>query len=115
MRESILGFFMVLLFLYGEIFGIIHSIKYHPEDDLYMVITVPPYAWYRSIEMLWHDEFADVDWETRLANDMEVCFFFFERATDPEINKFEFNRDIEEFSDIINNYPEDSKEISKSD
>jgi len=96
-----------VLIIYGEIFGIYHSAKKHTASDVVVSIAIPPWAWWRSIEAWWHDDYAKVDWDKRLANDMQTSIYFINQGTNSEGNKYELNEDIEKFSDKIKKYPKD--------
>lgn len=103
----VFAIFFNIFIVYGEIFGIVHSVKKHSTGDNIASIVIPPWAWFRSIEMWWHDDYANVDWDKRLTNDMQTCIYFISQANNPEINKFELNENLEKFSNKINKYPKD--------
>jgi len=109
-KEYIGGSLTIVLYIfifYGEIFGIIHSVKKHSTGDIIASIAIPPWAWWRSIEMWWHDDYSNVDWNKRLTNDIQTCIYFITQANNADANKFELNEDIEKFSEKIIKYPQD--------
>jgi hypothetical protein len=59
--------------------------------------------------MWWHDDYADIDWDKRLSNDMQTCIYFIAQANDQNVNKFELNDDLEKFSKRVNKYPDDKR------
>lgn len=73
----------------------------HSAVDGVDAIFVPPYAWYRLIEFFWHGDYAGVNWEKVLKNDLKSCNYFLTQSINPDINLFRFNEDIKEFSYII--------------
>ena len=115
MGEKLTGFisifFVTLMYLafgYGEIMGIYHSATKH--NDLWMSITLPPWAWYRSVEFWWHDDFADVNWDERLKNDAATIMYLIQGSED--IKKY--NEDMEEFSTKIKHYPYEKLNVLKN-
>jgi len=98
---------MYVFFIYGEIFGIVHSVRKHSTGDIIASIAIPPWAWWRSVEMWWHNDYAKVDWDKRLTNDMQNCVYFMNQGISTEVNKYELNNNIEEFSNQIKKYPKD--------
>lgn len=111
---GVLSIIFYILFFYGEIFGIIHSVKKHSTGDIIASIAIPPWAWWRSIEMVWHNDYANVDWDKRLTNDMQTCIYFINQANDTKVNKFEIIEDIEIFHNKIVKYPQDKLEFLKN-
>jgi len=109
-KDFLIGAMYVLLYgliIYGEIFGIAHSAKKHNTGDITLSILVPPWAWWRSVEMWWHNDFANVDWSKRLNNDIQTCVYFLNQGIDSAANKFQLNKDLEEFSNKIKSYPDE--------
>jgi len=109
-KDIVGGAFVILIyafFIYGEIFGIVHSVRKHSTGDIIASIAIPPWAWWRSVEMWWHNDYAKIDWDKRLSNDMQICVYFINQGLSAEVNTFELNNNIEEFSGKINKYPQD--------
>jgi|GEM_PF-3377209 len=104
-----IGLIIPLFFIYGEIFGIIHSVKHHSIKDVVATVFLPPWAWYRSIEMYWHDDYANVDWDKRLNADLRSCVYFLTEGSYKEANQFELNENIEEFTSKIKGYPKEKR------
>lgn len=109
--SSLAGIFFILLFFYGEIFGVIHSIRKHSTSDAILCVVIPPMAWWRSIEMFWHDDFADVDWDERLSSDLKTCVYFHGEIISSQTNTYQLNEDIENFAKKVKKYPEDKREF----
>lgn len=56
MRKSFLiRVFLIALLVWGEVGGVYHAVKHH--SDGVMALFVPPVAWYRSIEMFFHQDY----------------------------------------------------------
>jgi hypothetical protein len=108
---SILGMFLYIFFFYGEIAGIMHSAKKHSTGDVIAAISIPPWAWYRSIEMFWHNDFADVDWDKRLKSDIESSVYLLSQAGAKDADVYKINEDIEKFSNKISKYPKDKRQF----
>lgn len=43
----------ISVFIFLTVAGPIHSYRKHGKDDFWVSILVPPYGWYRAIEMFW--------------------------------------------------------------
>ena len=102
------NFTITLLYLamaWLEFGGIWHAADKHSTNDTLVAIFVPPYAWYRSIEFFWHDDFANVDWEKRLVGDMETCVYILDYSVSEQLEPMKLNDGIELFLDSIANYP----------
>lgn len=87
-----------------EIWGIYHTAKKH-SDELYLSVLIPPWAWYRSIEYWWHDDFSNVNWDTQVPSDIKVCIYFLNLSTHDTTNVYKMNKDLQEFSNTIHKYP----------
>lgn len=92
--------------------GCIHSCKKHKDDPVWLQQS--PLAAYRGVEYFWHDDFADVNWNKRLANDLRTCVYFVNEGTAKEGNIYQVNEGIEEFSKKISEYPKDKKDYLKT-
>ncbi|MEP3836002.1 MAG: hypothetical protein ABJM36_00040 [Algibacter sp.] len=112
--SNIVGFLFYGIFIYGEIFGIYHTFKSHSKLDGLISIVIPPYAWYYSAEMWWHDDFEEVDWEKKLKSDMEISIYLLSQAHNDQIDRFELNDKLEKFSSKINKYPEEKLDFLKN-
>ena len=102
--SNIFGFLLFLGFWFGEIAGIIHSVHKHSTGDVIASVIIPPWAWYRSAELFWHDDFDGVNWDKKLNHDLITCYYFVDQV-EAEKNTYKLNEEIEEFSDKINKYP----------
>jgi len=91
-------FILIALLAYGEVVGIYHTIKEHKEKNHVMTsIVFPPYAWFRSLEIWWHN---DIDKELQM--DMMSCAYFFEGGN-PE-SLYKLNEELNQFSKEISKY-----------
>lgn len=104
-----IGLIIPFFFVYGEIFGIIHSVKHHSTKDVVATVFLPPWTWWRSIEMYWHDDYANVNWDKRLNVDLRSCIYFLNEGSYKEANQFVLNENIEEFNSKIKGYPKEKE------
>lgn len=108
---NISGLFLGLLFLYLEVGGIVHSARKHSFGDTFVSVAIPPWAWYRSVEMWWHNDYADVNWNERLNTDRTSILMLYIGLSD---NNIKANEAIEGFKERTNSYPKDKKDSLKS-
>jgi len=116
MKKIIEYFFSTLLVLaltWGEFYGIYHSFKKHSLTEGIISVFVPPFAWYRSIEFFWHDDFANVNWDIKLSDDINTCVYFLNEYISPDANIYSLNTDIDNFSKQIMSYPKDKRLVLK--
>lgn len=107
-----IGVIIPLFIVYGEIFGIVHSVRHHSKNDVIASFLLPPWAWWRSVELYWHDDYANVDWNKRLKGDVFVLYRLL--ASDPKKDEqAEFNDILEKFSKRVNAYPKDKSDYLK--
>lgn len=99
--------------IYLEIGGIVHSVRKHSTSDVIATVMIPPWAWYRSIELWWHDDFNNVDWDKRLSSDMSTCIYFIQTTSNEEVNIYERNENLEKFSNKLAKYPDERRESLK--
>jgi hypothetical protein len=100
-----------ILVVYAETLGIYHSFNKHAKEDGLYSVFIPPFAWYRSIEMLGHTNLAANDWNDKLKNDTKSCLLVFTnygRADSVEIKKL-----VVEIKSRIKNYPKDKYDYVK--
>ncbi len=114
MRRIISSILTILLYVslfadYG--LGVVHSFKKHGVVDGIIATTLFPWALYRGIEFWWHDDYADVNWDKRLTNDVQTCIYFISSANDDNVDKYQINENIEKFSDKIKDYPKEYKQF----
>jgi len=98
------GLFYILI-VYGEIVGIYHSFDKHGAIEGFISIGAPPWAWYRSAEIWWHDDFAGINWVDRLKTDTKNCLIMLtEYGYD---NSVRINEEIENAKNKYSKYPKD--------
>lgn len=112
--ENLLTGVLYIALTWGEIGGIYHSVTKHSTGDVILTFAIPPLAWYRSLEFFWHDDFAGVDWNKRIKNDIKICIYFLSNMGSDEANLYKLSDDIEKFSKIIEEYPEKKKAYLKN-
>lgn len=98
----------------ATIFGIHHAGSKH--DSGFVALAFPPYAWYRAVEAVgWHDDFAGLDWEERLAADTKILMALLgsDPATADAATVFQIEKAKEFFRDQISDYPEDKHKYLK--
>lgn len=106
---TFIGIIIPAFIVYGEIFGTVHSAKKHSTKDMVASILIPPWSWYRSIEMWWHNDNAGVDWNKRLASDLRSAIYFITEGSDKDGNQYQINEDLPTFISKIATYPKDKK------
>lgn len=103
--KSLLGVIFWLAILTGEVCGLIHSFKKHDIADGIAAVVIPPFAIYRGLESLWHDDNKDVDWDEVLSYDCEAIITFMNAAQSENVSIVKLNRDINDFAESIESYP----------
>ncbi|MBC8484578.1 MAG: hypothetical protein H8D45_00875 [Bacteroidetes bacterium] len=109
MKKIIEYFFTTILglgFIWIEFGGLYHSFKKHSLAEGVIATFIPPVAWYRSVEFFWHDDFANINWDIKLSDDINTCVYFLNEYISPEANIYSLNIDIDNFSKQIMSYPE---------
>jgi len=95
-----------LFMIYGTVFGILHSARHHTTKDTIVSIFMPPWAWWRSIEMYWHEDSDNSNEVLDLSNDLNDCLVLIEMSlNDSELE--EFKKEYEIIHKRIRNYPDD--------
>ena len=107
---SILGFVLYISLFADYGFGIYHSFKKHGVADGLIGSVIFPWAMYRGVEYLWHDDYGDVNWDKRLTNDMQTCVYFIALVNDKTADKYQINENLEKFSEKIKDYPADKRQ-----
>ncbi len=122
---GVLGTFLIGTFIaYASIFGIIHSARHHTNKDLAATIFLPPWAWWRSIELFWHINsdikppempLKELDSEDpiafsdeQLTNDLHEFLVLFENANN-DVDEKEFREYFMVAKRKIDAYPEDKR------
>lgn len=117
MKKVLEGIFGISMYLFITglsviyILGISHCFKKHSTMEGVVSIVAFPFGIYRGIEFFWHNDFDDVDWNKKLKNDTETSIYFLHEINNENFNQYDFNKDVEEFSNKIKKYPEDKREI----
>lgn len=102
-------FYVVILGPYP--LGIYHSVKKHSAGDAVASILIPPWGYYRGIEVFWHkDETAKdhVNWDKEMRTDLKVFSFL----CNEKMNGKTSVESIEALSNLTyryTQYPEDKK------
>jgi hypothetical protein len=91
--------------------GSIHAGKKH--DEALLAWIAFPWGMYRGAESFWHNDYANVDWDKRLADDTRSAIYLITESTSREGNLVELNNTTEQFSNKITNYPKDKIEYIK--
>lgn len=97
--------------LVANVYGPYHAIAKHSTGVAVASVFIPPYAWYMATEgVLWHDDFADVDWDLRLKNDVRAVAALIGGAGSlEETSVIDHGRAVEEFAVWIQDYPEEKR------
>jgi hypothetical protein len=114
-RESLPGFFGFIIYIaigLLTLYGIFHSFTKHSTGRGFFALFIPPYAIYMGLEgLIWHDDFAGVNWKVRLKNDIRATYYLigsYGNVDETKIN--EYNRSIEDFAKSIKKYPNEKRE-----
>lgn len=94
------------------VIGSIHAGKKH--DEALLAWIAFPWGMYRGAEKFWHDDYANVDWNKRLADDTRSALYLVSESTSKNGNVVELNNSIEQFSNKIMKYPEEKIEYIKT-
>jgi|FLOH01.1.fsa_nt_gi hypothetical protein len=111
--ENTLTTIIGLALIWGEFGGLFHSYKKHSTSDVFLSFFIPPVSWYRSVEFFWHDDYANVDWDEKINNDIGICIYFFNGYIGENPDIFTLNTQIEAFGQKISDYPDDKYELLK--
>lgn len=104
---STLGFLFSAGIIYLWIAGSLHAQRKH--DEGYLPWAVFPWGMYRGAEQFWHNDYANVDWDKRLANDLNSCIYLLTDGSSRNGDKVSVNEGIEDMSNKISHYPADKK------
>jgi hypothetical protein len=110
--EILIGSVVALFFLSliaSFINGVVHSVKKHGLVDAVVSVGFFPWGIYRGIEYFWHDDYANVDWDKKLASDINACINIVNNVENPNEDRSKTNETIEKLANKIKNYPEDKK------
>lgn len=100
------------LFMGLWINGCIHSASKHKGDSF--ILSETPIAIYRGVEFFWHDDFAGVNWEERVKDDVGTTIDLMSSSTTASYNIDNVKQQINDFSQKISTYPKNRKiEIEK--
>lgn len=114
MKEKFTSLLIVILWLAGIAdygIGLVHSFKKHGTVDGVVGFIAFPWAIYRGVECLWHDDYKDVNWDKRLESDLRSCIYFLESSSNKDANQFQLNEDLETFSLKLKDYPKEKKQF----
>jgi hypothetical protein len=101
-----------IIFVYGEIIGIYHSYTKHSKEDTSKSLYIPTLAWYRSVEIWWHNDKDNIDWTEKLKTDERDCLILFTQygKGDPG----EIAQAVKALKTRITGYPKDKYEQVKN-
>ena len=110
--KKIIIFFVCLLFVYVEAVGVYHSLSKHSKEDGYKSIYIPPFAWFRSIEIWEHTDIKNTDWRDELRANTKNCLVILTQygKADPA----EINKTIENQKGQLKKYPKEKYDYVKS-
>lgn len=90
--------------------GCFHSFKKHKDDPAWLQES--PLVIYRGAEYFWHDDFAGVEWNKRIADDIATAFELITYSTESK-NIDENKMQMEAFAKKIADYPSDKSDRVK--
>ena len=111
---SIMGILLLVTLTVADAVGVVHAYKKHGTLDAIIALSVPPWGIWRGVESLWHDDYADVNWDTQLSKDFETVLFFYESALENDVDVYQLNKDVTDFAETIKDYPSSKKDKLKS-
>ncbi len=94
----------ILLVIWGETVGIYHAAKKH--NEFWLATTIPPVAWYRSIEIFWHNDFAGINWDKENRSMAKIVKNILDASCDKDVDQIQVNDRIDSFSKRYSKYPE---------
>lgn len=116
-QEAITGTLGVLIYtilgllVLSTPYGIYHAFTKHGNGTGFATLFIPPYAWYMTLESLWHDDFQGVDWGLRLKNDVKLTAVLLAKsAAIMDASQTQQHGDaVEEYANKIKEYPEEKR------
>lgn len=111
--ESVSSIFTIILYValgWGEVAGLYHTATKHSLGEAAFALFFPPFSWYRSVELFWHDDYSGVNWEKRLSHDAESLFYLMNYSISDDVDVLKLNEQLEYFSEKVSSYPEDKKQ-----
>jgi len=100
--------------IWGEFGGLYHTYTRH-RDQFWLAVVVPPIAWYRGVEMLWHKEYSGKRWEKTQANDAQTIYQLLNAsAVGSHSDQVKLDEEIEAFSNKVGKYPKNNRAIIKT-
>ena len=113
--SSFLGGVLGFALFAATFLGYYHAFDKHGTAHGMLSIAVPPYAWYRAVEWIWHDDFAGVDWNKRIQNDARTTILLMSAAVASDASKAdELASAIETFTAKLAQYPDDKTQRIKA-
>lgn len=100
------------LIAYGEIIGIYHSLNKHKKDDGLYAVILPPWAWFRSVEIWQHNDADYIDWKVQLKTNCRDCLILFTQYN--KGNPLEIEKAVLDIKAQLSKYPKDKQEYVKS-
>ena len=101
----------ILLIIWGETVGIYHAAKKH--DEFWLATMLPPVAWYRSIEIFWHNDFAGIDWDKENRSMAKIVKNILDASCDKDVDQIQVNSRIDSFYKRYSKYPEKKKSFTR--
>ena len=117
--SNISAILIIGLLCYLEVFGLYHAFHKHKASDGIFASVLPPWAWYRAVELWWHNDFAGVDWNKRLEYDAQTCIGIIDTVRSLQQGESirhsgDIGKTIDELSKRIAEYPKDKREYLKT-
>jgi hypothetical protein len=109
-NEGWIGVIIYILILSLTVYGYVHILKKHDTKTLILAIVIFPVADYYGIESFWHDDFAGVDWNKRLAEDFESAETLIMKIISNDSNNIvTLKEELKKLHEKVKDYPKDKK------
>lgn len=96
--SSVIGISVLVVFLVG----LVHSARKH---SLSQSLLFFPIGIYRGVEILWHDDFADVEWPKRINSEEQIIYGFMVSGLDGAPLSAQIIQEQEKFNKRFLSYP----------
>jgi hypothetical protein len=111
--DSLIGVLTIVSTVALFVNGLLHSGKKHGRSDTAISLSFFPWGIYRGVEYFWHDDYANVDWDKKVANDINSCTDIIIKIDSENADKSKINETLEKLSNKFEEYPKEKKNYIK--